>query len=262
MRSSRGEHSMPLETTPRSVRGASGSGRTGTREPGCAHGTRSPGGEVADPGAHGSAPPVPSSIRATQSVSESGWSRHVEDAGDDHPVQAVPRPQDALDLDPALGDELGELVRGQVGGRELAQPRQRRSSRRRPRTAPGTGRRCRRACGCRGSRSAAARPVRSRCRTRTPCTARCRTRSSPAPSGAPCPTPSSSIQPLPHTLQPTPSHTKHETPTSRARLHEREVRRARAARRRVSPNSAFAIASSVPFRSANVMPSSTARPST
>ena len=50
--------------------------------------------------------------------------RHVDDPRNGHPVEPVPRPEDALDLDPALGDELGELGRGQVGGRELAQPRQ------------------------------------------------------------------------------------------------------------------------------------------
>ncbi len=73
MFSSRGEQSIPLETTPRSFRGARGSGSTGTREPGFAHGTRSPAAKFRTP-AQTTCSPVPSSTLATQSLSESGWS--------------------------------------------------------------------------------------------------------------------------------------------------------------------------------------------
>ena len=71
MFSSLGEQSMPLDITPRSRRGASGSGRTGTREPGLAQGTRSPAAKFRTP-AQTICSPVPSSTLATQSLSESG----------------------------------------------------------------------------------------------------------------------------------------------------------------------------------------------
>ena len=60
---------------------------------------------------------------------------------------------------------------------------------------------------------------------------------------------------------PTPSHLKHDTPTSHPGSTNGKYAGPSRTRRR-SPNRAFATASSVPFRSANVMPSSTARPST
>ena len=48
--SSRGEQSMPLDITPRSLRGASGSGRTGHARPGLRPRHEVAGGEVADAG--------------------------------------------------------------------------------------------------------------------------------------------------------------------------------------------------------------------
>ena len=47
----------------------------------------------------------------------------LEDARDDDALEPLPRVQDRLDLDAPVGHRLGELVGGHVGRRELAQPR-------------------------------------------------------------------------------------------------------------------------------------------
>ena len=47
---------------------------------------------------------------------------HLEHAGHDHALHAVPGTFDALDLDALARDQLGELVGLQVGGSELPQP--------------------------------------------------------------------------------------------------------------------------------------------
>ena len=76
------------------------------------------------------------------------------------------------------------------------------------------------------------------------------------------PEPATSIQPVrPQSEQPSPSQTKQETATpSEGSVNGKKS--VESLIRRSSPKSARIIASSVPFRSASVIPSSTARPST
>ena len=122
--SSRGEHSMPSDTTPRISRRPSGSSRTGTRAPGGAHGH-----EVARPHvAHADdeldlagrvLEPRQAELVGVRVIAD------LEDPHDDDPLEPVPRTQDALDLDAAMGDQVGEVVDGHVGRRVLAQPRER-----------------------------------------------------------------------------------------------------------------------------------------
>ena len=47
---------------------------------------------------------------------------HLEHARSDDPRQPLPRPKDVLDLGAARRQQLGELLRGQVGGTQLAKP--------------------------------------------------------------------------------------------------------------------------------------------
>ena len=69
--SSRGEHSMPSDITPRISRRPKGSSKTGTRAPGGAQGTRSPAAMFRTP-TTSSTSPAACWRRATQSVSEFG----------------------------------------------------------------------------------------------------------------------------------------------------------------------------------------------
>src|SRR6266542_560688 len=72
--SSRGEHNMPSDSTPRIFRADRGSGSPGTRAPGPASGTRSPGFMFRTPTTRSRWVP-PASTRARHSLSELGWSR-------------------------------------------------------------------------------------------------------------------------------------------------------------------------------------------
>lgn len=51
-----------------------------------------------------------------------GMVAHLEHARSDDPRQPLPRPKDVLDLGAARRQQLGELLRGQVGGTQLAKP--------------------------------------------------------------------------------------------------------------------------------------------
>ena len=82
---------MPLDIDARGASaGASGSGSTGTRDPGLAHGTRSPATKFRTP-AHTTCSPVPSSTLATQSLSEFGMVRDLQHARDHDAAAARPR---------------------------------------------------------------------------------------------------------------------------------------------------------------------------
>src|SRR6266536_638843 len=72
--SSRGEHNMPCDSIPRIFRADRGSGSPGTRAPGPANGTRSPGFMFLTPTTSSRWVP-PASTRARHSLSELGWSR-------------------------------------------------------------------------------------------------------------------------------------------------------------------------------------------
>ncbi len=69
--SSRAEHTMPWDTWPASFRSPRGSGSTGTRDPGRAHGTRSPARKFLTPATTWCSP-SPAWIVAMQSLLESG----------------------------------------------------------------------------------------------------------------------------------------------------------------------------------------------
>ena len=47
---------------------------------------------------------------------------HLEHARGDDPRQPLPRPEDVIDLGAARREYLGELLRGQIGGTQLAKP--------------------------------------------------------------------------------------------------------------------------------------------
>ena len=259
----RGEQSMPVRTRRRGApsRRAARAG-PGTRAPGRAHGTRSPGAMLRTP--H-------DDLLLAGAVVDAGEAELVGVRDGRGPRAPAPRPRPrrpahgrstTLDLHARAREQLGELV-----GRRGRSGRTRGATRattftRRPRTAPGTGRRRRRACRMSGIPYAQQRHAVDAHAEREPRVALAVVPAVLAgPSGAPCPRPAA-------------RSTRCRRCGSRRRRTRSTTRRPRAPgstngknagprrTRRSSPNSAFAKASSVPFRSANVMPSSTASPST
>ena len=182
--SSRGEHNIPLEISSRSGLASSGRSSTGTRAPGRAHGTRSPGFMFRTPTTTCVGPSPPSTI-AMHSFSAFGWSRTsstratTTPASPSHGRSIVSRwtPFSARRSLSSSGDRS-------VGHRSRNHPRGTRISQR-PRTARGTGHPTPRGVGCRGSGNGSSPDGHSPLRTRTPCIAPDRCRSSRARPGAP-----------------------------------------------------------------------------
>ena len=186
--SSLGEQSIPFDTTPRSSCAVERLGSAGTRAPGGAHGHEVARAHVAH--AHddlvlAGAVVARGRRRACRS---SGWSRDVEDARDDHALAA--RPTGAATpstFTPRAVEQLGELVRRR--GRWART----RAATRATTFTPSPPHCVEEADVAVEQHADVGDPVPehrhavdARCRTRTPCSARGRSRSSPGRSGAPC----------------------------------------------------------------------------
>src|SRR6476660_3874911 len=185
---------------------------------------------------------------------------YLHDPSDDHTLEAIPRTFDRLDQHASRDQDLRESLGVQIRRRVLTEPAERNAHH----AAPNR------------SRNRTSLSIRSRISGIS--YRRIATRSIPRPNANPVyrslsypqfsstfgctiPAPSSSIHPLPHVGQPAPSQRKQVTPIwapgSTKGKYDGVNRIFRS-----SPNKPLAIASRVPLRSPNVIPSSTASAST